>query len=38
MTETSVKVTAFWDTALLSLVEADRRFRGTYYLHNQGDD
>jgi hypothetical protein len=29
------KKTAFWDTALYSLVEVDRRFRGAYCLQNQ---
>jgi hypothetical protein len=32
-----MKVTAFWDMALCSLVEVDRRFRGAYCLHRQGD-
>jgi hypothetical protein len=30
-------ITVFWDVALCSRVEADRRFRGTYCLHYQGD-
>jgi hypothetical protein len=30
--------TAFWHTSPCSLVESDRRFRGTYSFHNQGDD
>jgi hypothetical protein len=35
----SVKnMTAFWDTASCSLVEVDRRFRGTYCLHHYPDD
>jgi hypothetical protein len=32
-----VKVTVFWDTAPCSLVEVERRFRGAYCLHHQGD-
>jgi hypothetical protein len=31
-------MTASWDTAPCSLVEVDRRLRGAYYLHHQGDD
>jgi hypothetical protein len=31
-------VTVFWDVAPCSLVETDRRFRGAYCLHHQGDD
>jgi hypothetical protein len=27
----------FWDVAPCSLVEIDRRFRGAYCLHHQGD-
>jgi hypothetical protein len=27
----------FWDIAFCSLVEADRRFRGAYYLRYQGE-
>jgi hypothetical protein len=27
-----------WDVAPCSLVEIDRRFRGVYCLHHQGDD
>jgi hypothetical protein len=34
----SIKITAFWDTALCSLVEVDRRFRSAYCLHHQDDD
>jgi hypothetical protein len=30
-------MTAFWDTVPCSLVEVDRRFRGAYCLHHQGD-
>jgi hypothetical protein len=32
-----MKMTAFWDIAPYSLVEEDRRFRGTYCLHYQDD-
>jgi hypothetical protein len=28
----------FWDVASWSLVEIDRRFRGAYSLHHQGED
>jgi hypothetical protein len=38
LTAASVKMTAVWDIASCSLVEVDRRFRGTYCLHRQGDD
>jgi hypothetical protein len=31
-------MTAFWDIAPCSLVEVDRRFRGAYCLHYQGDE
>jgi hypothetical protein len=30
-----MKVTVFWDVALCSLVEIDRRFRSAYCLHYQ---
>jgi hypothetical protein len=30
-------MTAFWDIALCSLFGVDRRFRGEYCLHHQGD-
>jgi hypothetical protein len=30
--------TALWDIAPCSLVEVDRRFKGAYCLHYQGDD
>jgi hypothetical protein len=33
----STKITAFWVVALCSFLEVDRRFRGTYCLHNQDD-
>jgi hypothetical protein len=32
-----VTIRPFWDTAQCSLVEVDRRFRGEYGLHHQGD-
>jgi hypothetical protein len=32
------KTTAFWDIAPCILVEIDRRFRGAYCLHHQGDE
>jgi hypothetical protein len=32
----NLKMTAFWDTVTFSLVDADRRFRGTNCPH-QGD-
>jgi len=38
MEDHRLKVTAFWDIALCSLVEEDRRFRGTYCLGHQSDD
>jgi hypothetical protein len=33
-----MRIRAFWDTAQCSLVVVDRRFRGAYYLHHQGDE
>jgi hypothetical protein len=30
-------MTAFWDTTPYSVVDVDRRFRGAYCLHHQGD-
>jgi hypothetical protein len=33
-----MKVRAFWDIALCSLVGVDRRFRGAYCLHDEGDN
>jgi hypothetical protein len=33
----NVEITAFWDTSPCSLLEADRRFRGAYCLHHEGD-
>jgi hypothetical protein len=35
--EARLNMTAFWDTALGSLVHVDWRFRGDYYLHNQDE-
>jgi hypothetical protein len=32
-----MKMTLFWDVAPCSLVETDRRFRGTCCLHHQDD-
>jgi hypothetical protein len=37
LTAASIKMTAFRDIALCSIVEADRRFRGAYCFHHQGD-
>jgi hypothetical protein len=34
----STKLTVFWDAAPCSLIEIDRRFRGTCSLHHQRDD
>jgi hypothetical protein len=34
----AMKMTAFWDMASCSIAEIDRPFRGTYCLHNQGDE
>jgi hypothetical protein len=31
-----IKMTAFWDVAQYSLMEADIHLRGAYYLHHQG--
>jgi hypothetical protein len=33
----SIKITAFWDITPYS-IEVDRRFRGVYCLHRQGDE
>jgi hypothetical protein len=38
LTAANVKMTAFWDIEPRSLVEVDRRFRGAYCLHHQGDE
>jgi hypothetical protein len=32
-----MKFGVFWDVAPCSHVEVDRRFKGAYYLHYQGD-
>jgi hypothetical protein len=34
----SMKMVVFWNVALCSLVEIDRRFIGTYCHHYQGDN
>jgi hypothetical protein len=34
----NVKFAVFWDVALCCHFEVDRRFRGTYCLHHQGDN
>jgi hypothetical protein len=33
-----MKVTAFWDSVMCSLVEVDQCFKDAYCLHHQGDD
>jgi hypothetical protein len=38
LTAASMKVAIFWVVAPCSLVNVYRRFRGTCYLHQQGDD
>jgi hypothetical protein len=38
LTAASMKIRAFWDMAPCSLVAVDRRFRGAYCLHHQGDE
>jgi hypothetical protein len=38
LTEAIMKMMAFWDIALCGLFEVNRRFRGAYCLHHQGDD
>jgi hypothetical protein len=35
---TNTNMTVFWDVALCSLVEINRRFRDAYCLHHQGDE
>jgi hypothetical protein len=37
LTAANMKKRAFWDIAPCSLVGTDRRFRGAYYLHHEGD-
>jgi hypothetical protein len=38
LTAARIKITGVWNVAPGSLVEVDRRFRGAYCLHHQGDD
>jgi hypothetical protein len=38
LTAASVKFRVFWDVALCSYVEVDRRFRVAYCLHYYGDE
>jgi hypothetical protein len=38
LTAASVKFRVFWDVAPCSHVEVDRRFRGAYCFHHQGDE
>jgi hypothetical protein len=33
-----LRIIAFWDIAPSIIIEADRRFRVVYCLHNQGED
>jgi hypothetical protein len=37
LTPTSMYMAVFWDVAPCSLVDTDRRFRGAFYLHHQGE-
>jgi hypothetical protein len=37
ITAVSMKMTVSWDVAPCSILEVDRRFRGAYCLHHQGD-
>jgi hypothetical protein len=37
LTATSMKTSVLWDISPCTLVGIDRRFRGAYCLHNQGD-
>jgi hypothetical protein len=37
LTKASMNMTALWDIAPCSLIEVDRRFRGSNCLHHQGD-
>jgi hypothetical protein len=37
LTAAIMKITVFWDVVPCSLVEIDRRFRGTYCLHHQSN-
>jgi hypothetical protein len=34
----SMKMTAFWEKALSSLVQVDQRYGGAYCLQHQGDN
>jgi hypothetical protein len=34
----TMKFSVFWDVAPCSEVDVDRRFRGAYCLHHQGDE
>jgi hypothetical protein len=36
MIAASIKMAVFWDVAPCSLVEIDRRFRSSCYIHHQG--
>jgi hypothetical protein len=38
ITATITKIVVFWDVAPCSLVQIDGRFRGIYYLRDQGDE
>jgi hypothetical protein len=38
LTVASMKMAAFWNIALCSVVEVDRRFRCAYSFHYQGND
>jgi uncharacterized membrane protein (DUF485 family) len=38
LTAANMKFRVFWDVALCSHVEVDRRFKGAYCLHHQGDE
>jgi hypothetical protein len=38
LTAASMKMTAVWNVAPCSLIEADRRIRGVYCLHHHPDD
>jgi hypothetical protein len=37
LTVTSMKMTAFWDVALCSLIKVHQCFKGAYYFHHQDD-
>jgi hypothetical protein len=38
LTAASIKFTVFWDILPYSKIDIDRRFRGAFCLHYQGDD